>query len=128
MTFNLSTALAVGLGGFLGAITRFYVGTEMVKHFPHEVPLATLTVNVIGSLFIGILIGLFITYTPNVLVKLFLVTGFLGALTTYSTFAIESFVLLNSNFWYGVLNIVLNLFGTILAAGSGYKIITYFIR
>jgi len=128
MTFNLSTALAVGLGGFLGAITRFYVGTEMVKHFPHEVPLATLTVNVIGSLFIGILIGLFITYTPNVLVKLFLVTGFLGALTTYSTFAIESFVLLNSNFWYGVLNIVLNLFGTILAAGSGYKIITHFIR
>ena len=128
MTFNLSTALAVGLGGFLGAITRFYVGTEMVKHFPHEVPLATLTVNVIGSLFIGILIGLFITYTPNVLVKLFLVTGFLGALTTYSTFAIESFVLLNSNFWYGILNIVLNLFGTILAARSGYKIITYFIR
>ena len=128
MTFNLSTALAVGLGGFLGAITRFYVGTEMVKHFPHEVPLATLTVNIIGSLFIGILIGLFITYTPNVLVKLFLVTGFLGALTTYSTFAIESFVLLNSNFWYGVLNIVLNLFGTILAAGSGYKIITHFIR
>ena len=128
MTFNLSTAIAVGLGGFLGAVTRFYVGTEMVKHFPQDIPLATLTVNIIGSFFIGILIGLFITYTPNVLVKLFLVTGFLGALTTYSTFAIESFVLLNSNFWYGILNIVLNLFGTILAAGSGYKIITYFIR
>ncbi|MDC0933388.1 fluoride efflux transporter CrcB [Arcobacteraceae bacterium] len=128
MTFNLTTALAVGFGGFLGAITRFYVGIEMVKHFPHEVPFATLAVNVAGSFIIGILIAIFILYTPNTVLKLFLVTGFLGALTTYSTFAIESFMLLNSNFWYGVLNIVLNLFGTIIAAGSGYKLITFFLK
>lgn len=128
MTFNLTTALAVGFGGFFGAILRFYVGVEMVKHFPHEVPLATLAVNVVGSFIIGLLIALFVTYTPNTFIKLFLVTGFLGALTTYSTFAIESFMLLNSNFWYGILNIVLNLFGTIIAAGSGYKLVTSFIR
>lgn len=128
MIFNLSTALAVGLGGFFGAITRFYVGVEMVKHFPHEVPFATLAVNIAGSFIIGILIAIFITYIPNTFLKLFLVTGFLGALTTYSTFAIESYMLLNSNFWYGVLNIVLNLFGTIIAAGSGYKIVTFFLR
>jgi len=128
MTFSLTTALAVGFGGFFGAIARFYVGVQMVKHFPHEVPFATLTVNIIGSFIIGLLIGLFLIYTPNVLLKVFLVTGFLGALTTYSTFAIESYMLLNSNFWYGILNIVLNVFGTIIAAGSGYKLITYLIR
>jgi len=128
MTFNLSSAIAVGFGGFLGAILRFYVGVEMVKHFPHEVPLATLTVNIIGSFIIGLLIALFVTYTPNTYIKLFLVTGFLGALTTYSTFAIESYMLLNSNFWYGILNISLNLFGTIIAAGSGYKLLSHFIR
>jgi CrcB protein len=128
MTFNITTALAVGFGGFLGAVARFYIGIEMVKHFPHEVPFATLTVNIIGSFIIGILIAVFIIYTPSTLLKLFVVTGFLGALTTYSTFAIESFILLNSNFWYGVLNIVLNVFGTIIAAGSGYKLITHFIR
>ena len=128
MTFNLTSVIAVGCGGFLGAILRFYVGVEMIKHFPHEVPLATLTVNIIGSFIIGLLIAIFIAYTPNTFVKLFLVTGFLGALTTYSTFAIESFMLLNSNFWYGILNIVLNLFGTIIAAGSGYKLVTSFIR
>lgn len=128
MTFNLATVLAVGFGGFFGAVTRFYVGVEMVKYFPHEVPLATLTVNIIGSFIIGLLIALFITYTPNTLVKLFLVTGFLGAITTYSTFAIESYMLLNSNFWYGILNILLNLVGTIIAAGSGYKLVIYLIR
>ena len=128
MIFNLTTVLAVGTGGFLGAVGRFYVGIQVVKYFPHEVPLATLTVNVVGSFGIGVLIALFLIYTPSEVVKAFLITGFLGALTTYSTFAIESYVLLNNNFWYGVLNIVLNVVGTILAAGSGYKLISYFIR
>lgn len=128
MTFNLTNILAVGLGGFFGAITRFYVGVEIVKHFPHEVPFATLTVNIVGSFIIGLLIALFITYTPSIILKAFLITGFLGALTTYSTFAIESYVLLNNHFWYGILNILLNVFGSIIAAGSGYKLISYFIK
>jgi CrcB protein len=127
VTFNLPTIIAVGSGGFLGAVLRFYVGVQVVKHFPHEVPLATLGVNIIGSFLIGILIALFLSYTPNDLVKAFLVTGFLGALTTYSTFAIETYILLGNHFWYGVLNIILNLFGTILAAAGGYKLIIHFI-
>ncbi len=128
MTFNLPTALAIGSGGFLGAISRFYVGVQIVKYFPHQLPLATLTVNIVGSFFIGILIGLFLYFTPSDILKGFLVTGFLGALTTYSTFAIESYMLLNSSFWYGVLNIVLNVVGTIVAAGLGYKLIIYFLK
>ncbi len=127
MTFNLPTVLAVGSGGFLGAILRFYVGVQVVKHFPGEVPLATLGVNVVGSFLIGILIAFFLSFTPNELVKVFLVTGFLGALTTYSTFAVETYILLANHFWYGVLNIVLNLFGTILAAGTGYKLMQYIL-
>lgn len=128
MLFNITNVIAVGLGGFLGAILRFYTNTEIVKHFPSQIPYATLSVNVLGSFLIGILIALFINYSPNETVKAFLVTGFLGALTTYSTFAIESYILLNSHFWYGLLNIFLNVFGTIVAAGIGYKIITYLIR
>jgi len=128
MGFNLTTALAVGCGGFLGAIMRFYMGTEIVKHFPHEVPFATLTVNIIGSFLIGSLIALFITHIPHITLKAFLITGFLGALTTYSTFAIESYILLNNNFWYGILNIVLNVVGTIGAAAGGYKLISYLVK
>ncbi len=128
MTFNSSTILAVGIGGFIGAVTRFYVGVQIVKYFPHEVPIATLTVNVVGSFFIGLLVAFFLIFTPSDIVKGFLITGILGALTTYSTFAIESYILLNNHIWYGILNIVLNVVGTILAAGLGYKLVSYFIR
>lgn len=128
MTFNPSTVLAVGIGGFIGAVGRFYVGIQVVKYFPHELPLATLTVNIVGSFFIGILIAIFLVFTPSDIVKGFLITGILGALTTYSTFAIESYILLNNHIWYGILNIVLNVVGTIAAAGLGYKLVSYFIR
>jgi CrcB protein len=82
----------------------------------------------VGSFFIGFLVALFLVFTPSDIVKGFLITGILGALTTYSTFAIESYVLLNNNIWYGILNIVLNVVGTILAAAAGYKLVSYFIR
>jgi CrcB protein len=128
MTFNLNTVLAVGFGGFAGAIGRFYVGIQVLKYFPHSIPLATLAVNIVGSFTIGVLIAIFLVYTPTDILKAFLITGFLGALTTYSTFAIESYMLLNSNFWYGILNIILNVAGTIIAAASGYKLVSYFIK
>ncbi|MCK5294130.1 MAG: fluoride efflux transporter CrcB [Arcobacteraceae bacterium] len=123
MNVSWQTLLAVGSGGFIGASLRFYVGVVVAKNFPNDIPLATLSVNIVGSFLIGILIAIFLTYTPSHLIKLFLITGFLGALTTYSTFAIESFFLLNSSLWLGILNIMLNLFGSLIAVASGYKLI-----
>ena len=108
MTFNLPTVIAVGTGGFFGAIARFYVGVQVLKYFPQQLPLATLGVNILGSFIVGMLVGVFLHFTPSNELKGFLVIGFLGAFTTYSTFAIESYMLLNSAFWYGILNIVLN--------------------
>ena len=126
MNTNWLSFLAVGSGGFLGASLRFYVGLVVAKKFPHDIPFATLGVNIVGSFIMGLLVGIFLVYIPSNLLKLFLLTGFLGALTTYSTFAIESFFLLNNSLFIGIVNIILNLVGSILAAGIGYKIITYF--
>jgi len=123
---NILSFLAVGSGGFLGAMLRFYVGLIVVKRFPHDIPFATLSVNIVGSFLMGSLVGLFLVFVPSNFLKLFLLTGFLGALTTYSTFAIESFFLLNNSLIYGIINIILNLVGSILAATIGYKIFSYF--
>ena len=128
MTFSPANIIAVASGGAVGAVLRFYTGIVIVKHFPHDIPFATLAVNIVGSFIIGILIALFLHFTPSSMIKGFLITGFLGALTTYSTFAIESYMLLNNHFLYGVLNIILNVVGTITAAGIGYKLISNFIR
>lgn len=122
MTFNFYNVLAVGAGGFLGAISRFYISTEIIRVFPNSIPMGTLFVNIIGSFLMGLLVAIFLHFTPSEPLKGFLTIGFLGALTTYSTFAIESYNLLNNNFYYGILNILLNAIGTIISVAIGYKI------
>ncbi len=123
MTFNLYNLLAVGAGGFIGAISRFYISTEVIKIFPDSIPMSTLFVNVTGSFLMGLLTAIFLHFTPSEVLKGFLTIGFLGALTTYSTFAMESYTLLNNHFYYGILNILLNAIGTIISVAMGYKLV-----
>ena len=59
MTFNLSTILAVGIGGFIGAVGRFYVGIQVVKYFPHDIDVIEYfesVVTIVGSLIISFLL------------------------------------------------------------------------
>lgn len=124
------TVLAIGSGGFIGAILRAYLNGVFGKIMPNFLPFGTLGVNLLGSFTLGVLFALF-TYTnlfPTHL-KSFFSTGFMGALTTYSTFALETFWLLEGSTWiFGVLNIALNVIGTILFAGGGYKIVEHFFK
>ena len=128
MSFTWQNILAVGIGGFSGAILRFYLNIVIAKNFPYDIPLATLSVNIIGGFSIGFLVALFLHFTPLEWVRLLLITGFLGGLTTYSAFAIETFFLLQSSLWLGILNIALNLIGSIVAVAIGYKLMLYFLR
>ncbi|WP_321313924.1 fluoride efflux transporter CrcB [Halarcobacter sp.] len=128
MAISWQTLLAIGIGGFLGAIARAYTVHFVNKHVPLEFPVGILIVNILGSFIIGILFAIFAHYTFNDSTKAFLTTGFLGALTTYSTFAIESFFLLQTSLFLGITNMALNLFGTVLAAASGYKLIYFFLK
>jgi CrcB protein len=128
MSFNWSMILAIGLGGFLGAIARAYAVHYTNKYFPIEFPLGILLVNLIGSFLAGVLFAYFSNYPLSVNLKAFLTTGFLGALTTYSTFAIESYLLLGTSIYVAIANITLNLVGTIIAAGSGFKIMHFFLK
>ena len=122
---NMLTIIAVASGGAIGATLRLLINSTVNKHFTHMLPLGTMTVNLLGSLAIGMLFAYFHLndhLSPHL--KTFMVTGILGALTTYSTFAIESFFLFESgDYAHAFINMALNLFGTILLAGIGYVLI-----
>ena len=103
--------LLIGIGGFLGAISRFLI-SRYLNNLVSSFPLGTLTVNVIGSLALG-----FIMYSiaygravpPDV--RDMITIGFIGALTTMSTLSYESFRLFELNeFFYSFLNFFLNVF------------------
>ena len=122
--------LAIGSGGFIGAVLRVYLNGLISHRVPHELPFGTLGVNLIGSFLMGILIAYFMYTTLfSVHTKSFLSTGILGALTTYSTFAVESFFLLESgHILLALANISLNSFGTIFMAGSGFYLTKLFLK
>ena len=124
------TILAVGSGGFIGAVLRVYLNGVISHKLPHDLPYGTLGVNLVGSFIMGVLIAYFMYTTLfSIHAKSFLTTGILGALTTYSTFAIESFLLLKGgSLGLAALNISLNSFGTILMAGSGYYLVHSFFK
>ena len=124
------TILAIGSGGFIGAVLRAYLNGLISHRVPHELPFGTLGVNLIGSFIMGALIAYFMyttIFTPHM--KSFLTTGVLGALTTYSTFAIESFLLLEGgSITLALINITLNLIGSIFMAGSGYYLVNTYVK
>jgi CrcB protein len=130
MMMSWQTIIAIGSGGFIGAVLRAYLNGLISHKLPHDIPFGTLGVNLIGSFIMGILIAYFMYSTLFSLhMKSFLSTGILGALTTYSTFAIESFLLLESgHILMALANISLNAFGTVFMAGSGFYIVKYFIK
>ena len=114
-----SIILAVGAGGFLGAISRFLIATFVQKLTGPAFPYGTLAVNILGSFIIGYLF-LFFEHTIAPTQKAILITGFLGALTTFSTFSLETVVMMQSGFFVKAgLNIVLNATLCVVATVAG---------
>jgi CrcB protein len=82
----------------LGATVRYFI-TELFAQSPHghSFPIATLCINVLGCLLIGVLMEYCTLVVPdNLLLKLFLTTGLLGGFTTFSAFGAETMILLQS--------------------------------
>lgn len=114
---NLKEIFLIGFGGFLGAVFRYILSNTVPV--VSEMPLGTFGVNLIGSFIMG-----FFMYSPlNEIYpqyRLFIVTGFCGALSTFSTFSYENLFLLEKGFiGKMVINVLLNVVGCILAVYLG---------
>lgn len=89
--------LLVGLGGFIGTILRFLVARFFITSFDSVFPWGTFAVNVLGSLLIGIFLGL--SEKGNLVSQewnLFLTVGICGGFTTFSSFSNEGYILLQN--------------------------------
>ncbi len=106
--------LLVGIGGFFGSIARYGVKLLTDKYIPVSFPYGTFIVNILGCFIIGVLFGLAHRSQVNTNTWLVLATGFCGAFTTFSTFALENNMLLagkqsTTAIVYTVLSLVLGL-------------------
>lgn len=115
-----SAWLAVGVGAALGAWSRWLLGMGLNAVVP-DLPLGTLVANVAGGYLIGVAVaslGEVHGLSPEV--RLFVITGFLGGLTTFSTFSAESVhLLLGGRYGTALLHSALHLGGSILATIAG---------
>lgn len=114
----------IAIGSGIGGALRFWVSSFAQKALPVYFPYGTLTVNLLGSILLGILIFVFDEkelLSTNL--KLLLAVGFCGGFTTFSTFSFETFNLLKeTEFLLAGLNILLNIILTIAGVYLGYLI------
>jgi fluoride exporter len=119
---SLMPYLLVGVGGFIGANTRFVVARLVGGLFETKFPLGTFVINVSGSFLLGVL-GTLVAQKvmPNSeSMRLALGVGFLGAFTTFSTFEFETHALFDDGSWLtATTNMFASLFIGLLAVRAG---------
>ena len=114
-------ALTVALGAAIGALLRWRAGLWLNASWA-GFPLGTLLVNTVGGVLIGVALAWF-EQVPNELLRLLLVTGFLGGLTTFSAFSVESLLLLQrGDWWLAAAHTLAHVLGALLCAGLGFAV------
>lgn len=113
--------LAVAAGAVLGALLRYLTNIAALHWLGHRFPWATLTVNLLGCFLAGALLAYVMRGAVGEMGRLFWMVGFLGALTTFSAFSVETLSLLQAGELAKVLlNIALNVAGSLLAVAVGF--------
>lgn len=113
----------VGSGAALGAILRWALSYLLNSKWAF-LPLGTLTANILGGCLIGVALGWFGSHPSlSPAVRLFIVTGFLGGLTTFSTFSSENVaMLMRGDLFTSLCHISLHLLGSLFACWGGMQL------
>ena len=129
MTTNnfLASLLAVGIGAAIGAWVRWGLSSAFNTWLPN-LPLGTLMANILGGFLMGIAIGMFsINQTISPEMRLLITTGFLGGLTTFSTFSAESVDLLSrGEFGWASLHLIGHVAASLLMTALGLATVRFF--
>ena len=124
---TISSIASIGIGATVGASCRYYIGIFSMQYLGKALPYGTLISNVIGSFIAGILVifvleKLFLSETY----RLMLLVGLTGSLTTMSALSIESIEMLSGgSYSQALLNIILNIALSLLAASLGVMLAKY---
>ena len=115
--------LAVGAGAVFGAWLRWGLGLLLNPVFP-TLPLGTLTANLLGGFVIGLMMAGADPFGLSPSTRLFITTGFLGALTTFSTFSAETMsLLLRAQYAWAAATVAVHVSGSLLLTGAGILLV-----
>ena len=125
---NAFTSIAtIGIGATVGASCRYYIGILSVQYLGKALPYGTLISNVIGSFIAGLLVVFILEkLLLSETYRLMLLVGLTGSLTTMSALSIESVEMLSGgSYSQALLNILLNVGLSVLAASLGFMLTKY---
>ena len=124
---TLASIASIGVGATVGASCRYYIGVLSIQYLGKAFPYGTLISNVVGSFIAGILVVIILEkLLLSETYRLMLLIGLTGSLTTMSTLSFESLEMLGGgNYGQALLNILLNIGLSLLAAGLGVILAKY---
>jgi CrcB protein len=119
--------LLVALFGAAGSVLRYTLYLSTPRFFYLNFPVSTVLVNLLGSFFIGVCISLFDKSIITENIRIYIAIGLLGGFTTFSTFSMDLFNLLNKSLYIEMISyLVFSVFGGVLLFFAGYKIVSFF--
>lgn len=120
----MQNLLLIGLGSFVGGISRYVLSLWVQQRFLSAFPYGTLSVNILGCLFIGVLFGAAERFNLGPTWRFLLVTGFCGGFTTFSAFSVETMGLLRDGQWLAAVGYVgSSVFLGLAATISGFTVV-----